>query len=70
VEVDVTTGKKRLIENPDEQDVIESVKALREPPHELTLEQIAAALNETGHKTREGGPWKRQYVHRILRSQK
>jgi site-specific DNA recombinase len=66
VVVDVTSGKKRLIEKPEEQDVIAEVRRLRESG--LSMDAIAAALNANGLKTREGGQWKRQYVWRILKS--
>lgn len=57
---------KRLVEAPAEQDVIDSIKAMRSSG--LSLEQMAANLNAAGNTTRDGGPWKRQYVFRILKA--
>jgi DNA invertase Pin-like site-specific DNA recombinase len=61
-------GKKRLIEDEHEQAVIRYVLEAR--GSEMTLEGIAGALNEAGFRTREGGPFVRQYIHRIVRRMK
>lgn len=59
-------GIKRLVLDTYEQSLIGFVKEARDTGS--SLDQIAKALNDAGHRTREGGEWKRQYVHRLLKS--
>jgi hypothetical protein len=44
--------------------LIAYVKQARESG--LSMQQVADELNKAGHTTRAGGPWKRQYIHRIV----
>ena len=62
--VEVREGRKMLVKNPSEQAVIADVLRLRATG--LSLDRIASALNASESTTREGGAWKRQYIHRIL----
>lgn len=57
-------GEKRLHKVDAEQSVIVAVRAWRELG--WSMDRIAAELNARGTRTRDGGEWKRQYIHRIL----
>lgn len=57
---------QQLIEAPVEQDAL---RTLRELQHAgLSLRAVAAELTRQGFRTRTGGAWKGQYVHRVLRA--
>lgn len=57
---------QQLIEAPVEQDAL---RTLRELQHAgLSLRAIAAELTRQGFRTRTGGAWQGQYVHRLLRA--
>jgi site-specific DNA recombinase len=58
-------GRKMLVRNESEQAVIAEI--WRQHAQGLSLEQIAFVLNGCGLTTREGGQWKRQYIHRIVK---
>lgn len=64
---DGVTPVKKLVPNEQEQSVIAYVKHRRESG--ASMDAIADELNAAGHRTRAGGEWKRQYVHRILSAQ-
>jgi site-specific DNA recombinase len=57
--------RKPMLENPEEQAVISLVREMR--GRGMDYANIAACLNESGYKTRSGGPWLKQYVGRILK---
>lgn len=54
----------KLVDDGYEQAVIEAAIGWRRAG--LSLQKIADELNQMGSKTRNDGPWKKQYVHRIL----
>lgn len=56
--------KQPLMADPEEQAILEQVRALRAEGR--SLREIAEWLNAAGHKTRRGTPWRFQYVARIL----
>jgi DNA invertase Pin-like site-specific DNA recombinase len=61
-------GRKPYGFRPDEQRILEHMRALRMRPRgeRLSYEAIAARLNEEGHSTRYGKPWSRAGVFQVL----
>jgi DNA invertase Pin-like site-specific DNA recombinase len=55
-----------LIDNISEEAVISSIKNLRATG--LSLQQIANTTNSNGYRTRTGGEFRKEYVHRILKN--
>lgn len=55
--------RKPLLEYPAEQAILKRIKELYNK--ELTWPAIAGILNREGHRTRSGGKWQYQAVHRI-----
>jgi DNA invertase Pin-like site-specific DNA recombinase len=56
----------RLVEDPDEQDVIGRIRELKAAGH--TLQEIADELNRQGYTTRRGTAWRFQYVAAVLKA--
>jgi len=61
-------GRKPYGFRPDEQAIVEHMRALRAKPRgeRLSFEGIAAQLNAEGHTTRYGKPWTRAAVFQVL----
>jgi DNA invertase Pin-like site-specific DNA recombinase len=61
-------GRKPYGFRPDEQRILEHMRALRMRPRgeRLSYEAIAARLNSEGHSTRYGKPWTRAGVFQVL----
>ena len=55
-----------LEECPAEQRVLRTLRELRGQGH--TLRTIAAELNQQGFTTRNGSPWRFEYVRRVLKA--
>lgn len=58
-------NKLPLIEDPAEQAILKEVR--RQRAEGASLREIAEWLNLGGYKTRRGGPWRFQYIARMLR---
>src|SRR6516162_7305732 len=56
----------RLVEDPDEQDIIGRIRELKAAGH--TLQEIAYELNRQGYTTRRGTAWRFQYVAAVLKA--
>ncbi len=52
------------IPNPDEQEIIALIQECRAAGY--SLRAIADELNQHGHRTRRGSPWRHPYVNNIL----
>jgi site-specific DNA recombinase len=57
---------QQLIEQPVEQDALRTLRELQQAG--LSLRAIAAELTRQGFRTRTGGAWQGQYIHRLLRA--
>jgi DNA invertase Pin-like site-specific DNA recombinase len=56
----------RLVEDPDEQDIMGRIRELKAAGH--TLQEIADELNRQGYTTRRGTAWRFQYVAAVLKA--
>ncbi len=54
-----------VVEDEREQIILDAIIAMRKDG--VSLREIAAKLNESGHLTRSGKPWQFQYVANVLR---
>lgn len=55
----------RLVNDAVEQAVIKMAQALHGSG--MSLQRVAEALTAEGYRTRGGGPWKRQYIARLVK---
>ena len=58
----------RLVDDAAEQAVIGMARALHDSG--MSLQRVADALTAEGYRTRGGGPWKRQYIARLVKGER
>ena len=61
-----TADKKHIEPNPEEAQTVRRI--FSEAQKGLSLDKIAALLNDQGYKTRRGNPWQKGSLHIILKN--
>jgi site-specific DNA recombinase len=56
--------RKHVEPNPEEQAVLATIRELR--GRHRSLRQVAAALNDSGYRTRRGSAWRHEYVKALI----